>query len=83
MGNNEQKVRKTNIFAIAAFVASFFSIPVGILLTIIAFVQINESKEKGKGYLIAAIVIMIIKAIIKAILGLLGFVFSLFFWWLF
>ena len=46
-----------NALAIAGFVLSFFSTLIGLILSIIAYKQIKESGERGKGLAVAGIVI--------------------------
>ena len=64
-----------NGLAIAGFVLSFFSTIVGLILSIIAYKQIKESGEKGKGLALAGI---IISSIITAF-AVLAFLFYFFF----
>lgn len=69
-GSNEKQVpvnNKTNVLAIVSFIFSFLIWPIGLILGIIALVQINKKNEGGKGLAIAAI-----------ILSSIGFIFSTF-----
>ena len=59
------KSNSWNALAIVGFVLSFFTAIIGLILCIIAYKQVKESGEKGKGLAIAGIVI---SSIITAIL---------------
>lgn len=48
---------KTSGLAVAALVMAFFVPPVGLVLAIVALVQIKKSKETGKGIATAALVV--------------------------
>ncbi|MDQ6602301.1 MAG: DUF4190 domain-containing protein [Chloroflexota bacterium] len=60
---------KTNGLAIAGFVLSFFISLVGLILSIIALVQINGSngRQKGKGFAIAGIIIGAVSMVFTAL----------------
>lgn len=60
MGNNQ----KYNVLAIVGLIFSFFVAPVGLILSIIALVQIKKTKEKGKGLAIAGLIISILQLLI-------------------
>jgi hypothetical protein len=57
-------VQRWNGLCIAGFVTAFLIPPVGLVLSIIALVQINKSREKSKGMAIAGIVISVIGTLI-------------------
>lgn len=65
----------TNGLAIASLILAFVFFPFGLLLGIIALVQINKSGEKGRGLAIAGVVISCLAlvaaaaAVVAAILG--------------
>lgn len=48
---------KTNTLAIVGLILAIFIAPIGLILSIIALVKINKSKEGGKGLAIAGIII--------------------------
>ena len=50
------KVTKTNILSIVGLILSILVFPVGLILCIIALVQIKKTGEKGKGFAIFGIV---------------------------
>lgn len=56
-----------NTLCIVGFILSFFIAPVGLVLSIIALVQINKSHEKSRGMAIAGIVIGAVETILWAI----------------
>ncbi len=50
-------VAGTNQLAIAGFVLSFLIVPLGLILSIIALLQIKKTQQAGKGLAIAGIVV--------------------------
>ncbi len=64
MKKNEQ----TNTISIIGFVLSIFDGLIGMILSIIALVQINKTGEKGKGLAIAGIIISALRMIFTLIL---------------
>lgn len=50
-------VAGTNQLAIAGFVLSFLFVPLGLILSIIALIQIKKSRQAGKGLAIAGIAV--------------------------
>ncbi len=65
-----------NALSIAGFVLSFLIAPVGLVLSIIALVQIHRSREKSRGMAIAGIVISVVNMVL-AVLLILGLVWAL------
>ncbi|MCX6742016.1 MAG: DUF4190 domain-containing protein [Candidatus Pacearchaeota archaeon] len=60
-----------NTLAILGFIFAFIFNIVGLILSIIALVQINKSHEKGKGLAIAGLILSIIFVILTIIIVLL------------
>lgn len=58
--NMESNEVKTNTVAIVGFILSFFLGIVGTIVSIVALCQIKKTKEKGKGFAIAGIIIGLI-----------------------
>ncbi|MCH4209601.1 DUF4190 domain-containing protein [Bifidobacterium sp.] len=54
-----------NAICIAGFVLSFVFAPVGLVLSIVALVQLNSSGEKSKGMAIAGIIISIVNTLVS------------------
>ncbi|QOL33144.1 DUF4190 domain-containing protein [Bifidobacterium eulemuris] len=57
-----------NALSIAGFVLSFLISPVGLILSIVALVQINKSHEKSKGMAIAGIIIGALGTVLAVVL---------------
>lgn len=66
------KVEKTNILSVVGLILSLLIFPIGLIVSIVALVQIKKTGEKGKGFAIAGIVWSCIAALFVA-----GFVFLL------
>ena len=64
MKKNEQ----TNTISIIGFVLSLFDGLIGLILSIVALVQINKSGEKGKGLAIAGVIIGALRIVLTFIL---------------
>ena len=60
--------QRWNALCIAGFALSFLFAPVGLILSIVALVQINKSHEKSKGMAIAGIVIGALGTIISIVI---------------
>ena len=65
-------VQRTNGFAIAGFVVSFFVAILGIIFSAIALKQIRESNEGGRGLAVAGLVLSIIWIAIALLLFMSG-----------
>ncbi len=61
-------IPKYNIYSILAIIFAFIIYPVGLILAIIALVQISKTQEKGKGLAISAIVIPLVILIFISLL---------------
>lgn len=66
------KVEKNNVLAIVGLILSFLIFPVGLILCIIALIQIKKTGEKGKVFAIVGIVWAAIATLFVA-----GFIFLL------
>ena len=55
--------KKTNTLSIIGFVISIFSVLFGTIICLISLSQIKQTKEKGKGFAIAGIIINLFKII--------------------
>ena len=64
----------TNIFAIIGFIFSFMFFPAGIVLSIIALIQISKTQQGGKGLAIAGLIVSCLPVLllIVIVLGLRG-----------
>lgn len=67
-GNDGAKP-KLNTCAVVGFIFSFLMWIVGLIVSIIALVQINKRHERGKGLAIAGIVISVIMAVVSVTAG--------------
>jgi hypothetical protein len=67
----ENRNQKTNGLAIAGFVLSFFSTVIGLILSIIALVQVKKTGEKGKGLAIAGIIISSVMTVVGVVIAIL------------
>ena len=81
-GNTTYVYQRTNGFAIAGFVLSFFVAILGIIFSAIALKQINDRGEGGKGLAIAGLVLSIVWICVALVLLLAGActLSSLYFW---
>ncbi len=59
--------RKWNVMCIVGFILSFIIAPAGLIISIIALVQINKSHEKSKGMAIAGIVIGAVMTVLSVL----------------
>ncbi|KFI51213.1 DUF4190 domain-containing protein [Bifidobacterium biavatii] len=74
---DEPSYQRWNILSIVGFVLAFPIPPVGLVLSIIALVQINKSREKSKGLAIAGIVVGAIStALLTAVIMIAVFAFG-------
>lgn len=67
---------KTNALAIAGFISSFFFHILGLILSIVGLIQINSSKEQGKGLAIAGIIISAVSIFLGLVFFFLFFIFA-------
>ena len=81
-GNTAYVYQRTNGFAIAGFVLSFFVPILGIIFSAIALKQISDRGEGGKGLAIAGLVLSIVWICVALILLMAGActLSSLYFW---
>ena len=81
-GNTTYVYQRTNGFAIAGFVLSFFVAILGIIFSAIALKQISDRGEGGKGLAIAGLVLSIVWICVALVLLLAGActLSSLYFW---
>ncbi len=81
-GNTTYVYQRTNGFAIAGFVLSFFVAILGIIFSAIALKQISDRGEGGKGLAIAGLVLSIVWICVALVLLMAGActVSSLYFW---
>lgn len=63
MHRYQQHPDRWNGLAIAGFVCSFFIAILGLILSIVGLVKINQTKEKGRGLAIAGIVISVVSMV--------------------
>lgn len=73
---NESENNKTSILAIISLIFSIIFWPIGLILSIIALVKIKKSKQKGKGFAIASLVISII-LLLLTVAGAIFFVYMM------
>ena len=81
-GNTTYVYQRTNGFAIAGFVLSFFVAILGIIFSAIALKQISDRGEGGKGLAIAGLVLSIVWICVALVLLMAGActLSSLYFW---
>ena len=68
--------KKTNSFALAGFICSFFVPLLGLIFSIIGLNKVKECND-GKGFSIAGIIISAVKMVLGFILVILFFIFGL------
>lgn len=68
--------KKTNVWCLVGFIASFFLASAGLACSIVGLVQSKKTGEDGKGFAIAGIIIGALKLVLSVL-------FIIFFGWLF